>query len=372
MDDFDLDALLDDTLNELEEPEKPEAKVSTSKTKVQILGAAETAVAFVDGIYRFVGSLNEHDSFKKEEPSDDLPESIVLWFDKANEGWALSLESNVQSSKIIARCLQNREHVWNLNRVWDIWDDSSSEFVPIISLKVQPHSDCPIDDFEIADLFQSAGVNMGKEAALDNAADMFADDAERMHEEAAASGWDGDPAAALMQMFGDFNFSEDGGDDSFENMLMKWMKQILKKDVIFEPIQIISSKFPEWLEKNREATTSDQFELYEKQYEIIQEIETQLSESEEPDMAQVMEKFNQMMEVCSFPQELLEEVFGTMGVDINDLGSLSDGAQNLFEMDAGEQEMFNNLARSFMNSDNADNSAASSDNMPDPGECVPS
>eukprot|EP00493_Phyllostaurus_siculus_P003281 UN03295 len=108
---------------------------------------------------------------------------------------------------------------------------------------------------------------------------------------------DGDPAAALMQMFGDFNFSEDGGDDSFENMLMKWMKQILKKDVIFEPIQIISSKFPEWLEKNREATTSDQFELYEKQYEIIQEIETQLSESEEPDMAQVMEKFNQMMEV---------------------------------------------------------------------------
>ena len=29
-------------------------------------------------------------------------------------------------------------------------------------------------------------------------------------------------------------------------------------------------EFPEWLEKNREATTSDQFELYEKQYEIIQ------------------------------------------------------------------------------------------------------
>ena len=59
-----------------------------------------------------------------------------------------------------------------------------------------------------------------------------------------AAGWDlgGDPTAALLKMFGDFNFSDDGGDEGFEGMLMKWMKQILRKDIIFEPIQIISSK----------------------------------------------------------------------------------------------------------------------------------
>ena len=77
----------------------------------------------------------------------DLNGIEVLWYDQDHLSWALSLESNVQKAKIVARCAQDRQHVWDLNRVWDIWDDSTNEFVPLISLRVNPHSNCPIGNF---------------------------------------------------------------------------------------------------------------------------------------------------------------------------------------------------------------------------------
>merc|ERR1740123_1804546 len=112
-------------------------------------------------------------------------------------------------------------------------------------------------------------------------------------------------------------------DSGFEGMMAQFVQGLLKKDILAEPIEIISQKFPEWLERNKETLSGDEIEQYERQQACIQEINVIISASEDPDMVVVLEKFNEMMDICSFPDELLEEVFGNMGLDMSDLNSLS-------------------------------------------------
>lgn len=254
---------------------------------------------------------------------------------------------------MIGRCLQNKENIWELNKVWKIWDQENNKFVNIPTLRVVAYSDCPFDADAMTDLFASAGIVLDKEDAMDDVLNMFADDAAKIREQEGQFGGGMEDFMSLLQNFDD-STNGTGDDSAFEDSMMKWMQMILKKDVLHEPIQKINSLFPEWIETRRETLTPEEIDLYSQQQVKVQEIEQILSSSDDPDMASVMAKFNEMMAICNFPQELLSEVFESMGVDMNDLDSLTTGASDCLNLSQEDTMTFENLASQFMNSSGDD------------------
>lgn len=374
MDDFDLDAFLDETLFEIENEQReknstsgttrPAAEVSNADARIRLEGCTgHPTVGYLEGIYVLSDKINGQDSFRKQETSVDIAEHIIIWFNEILQGWVISLESDVNGdlSNMIARCLQNKEKVWELNKVWEIWDkDIHKKFVNISSMRIVAYSDCPFDQSAMVDIFANAGLVLDKDEAVDDVLNMFANNEAKIREQ---EGQFGGGMEDFMKMLGGFDGGGDeGGDDGiFEDAMMKMLQQVLKKDVLYEPILNINSKFPQWIEENRERLSPEEIDLYTQQKEKVQEIEDTLNSSDDPDMALVMRLFNEMMAICNFPQELLAGVFGDMGVDMNDMDSLASGASNFLNMSEDDSTTFGALANQFLNSE-GNNEAVDPDN----------
>eukprot|EP00494_Astrolonche_serrata_P023372 UN23630 len=187
-------------------------------------------------------------------------------------------------------------------------------------MKIVAHKDC-IGESELQSLFDSVGV---KYNAIDDALNNLAKDAANIREKENQSNDDEGKIMEMLKNLGKgFNLDDKNGMQNMEGMLGKWMNLLLKKEVLYEPIKVIRQKFPDWLKKNKkqleEKGNGKDYNQYVKQFEVIKEIEGIL-EKEEPNMTVVLEKFNAMMEICSFPQDLLSEAFGHLGFNLDDFG----------------------------------------------------
>jgi len=370
-DDFDLDAFLDETLDELED--KPEAaQIKSQKMKVSVSGCVgNELVSELDGIYSVSKKVNDYVSFRKEEPNEKCEEHFVLWF--TTKMWVISLESQVNSlgkEQFLTICLQEKEYPYQCTKVWEVWDPEKKEYIKLESMEVKTYSDCPMEPF-VTSLFSSVGVEIAEDEPLEDALKILEKETNKLKDE--SMGDEDELKSFLDLLMGDSGVGNSspmgdmGGD--FETTLMKWMQMLLKKDVLHEPIQIINQKFPAYLEKNKATLSEEQYQLYVQQHEVVKEIGMLLNANENPDMNAVLQKFNSMMEITSFPQELLSEVFDSIGVDLSDMNNLTSGASDFLNMDNDEQGQFNNLANFFFNQTGM-NDNESANETDDPNECM--
>ncbi|MCP8720162.1 MAG: peroxisomal biogenesis factor 19 [Asgard group archaeon] len=63
-----------------------------------------------------------------------------------------------------------------------------------------------------------------------------------------------------------------GGDMDMSKLLVDMLEQLSSKEVLYEPIKDLNTKFPEYLEKNKETLDDVKFKNYTKQYEITNDI----------------------------------------------------------------------------------------------------
>jgi len=367
-DDFDLDAFLDETLDELED--KPEEiPINTQKMKILVTGCAGSDLADgLDGIYALADKLNDRVSFRKEEKPAEQEETFVLWF--TTKMWVISLGSELKSDgecQFIAICSQDKEYPYQCTKVWEIWNTNKKQYEKLESMEVKTYSDCPLDPF-VTSLFSSVGVEVEDEP-LEDALKLLQEETEKLNDQNTG---EGDELKAFMDLLmgdsGVGNASPDLGND-FETTLMKWMQMLLKKDVLHEPIQIINQKFPAYLEKNKPSLSEEQYQLYVQQHTVVKDIEVLLNASETPDMNAILQKFNGMMEITSFPQELLSEVFDSIGVDLSDMNNLTDGASDFLNMDNEESAQFNNLANLFLSQTGMSDADTSTNDTATPNDC---
>jgi peroxin-19 len=66
------------------------------------------------------------------------------------------------------------------------------------------------------------------------------------------------------------------------------MQQLLSKEVLYQPMQDIAAKYPEWLAKQRGVLPEEELTKYEEQYRYIQEV-CALYEAEPTDFEKVVE-----------------------------------------------------------------------------------
>lgn len=64
----------------------------------------------------------------------------------------------------------------------------------------------------------------------------------------------------------------EGGEEDFNKMLMGMMAQLTNKEILYEPMKELDTKFPGWMEKNRASTKKEELEKYEEQQRLVREI----------------------------------------------------------------------------------------------------
>ena len=100
---------------------------------------------------------------------------------------------------------------------------------------------------------------------------------------AAAASTEEDPDDILAQMLkemskaggsGDPSSSSGGGggEEDFSKMLLGMMEQLTNKDILYEPMKELQTKFPGWMDKNANKTAADDLKRYKEQQGLVEEI----------------------------------------------------------------------------------------------------
>lgn len=110
---------------------------------------------------------------------------------------------------------------------------------------------------------------------------------------------------------GDENSSGQGSTDEEDHLssalVDSIMKQLLSKEILYQPMKEIGERYPPWLEEHKGSLDSDEYSKYTQQYEYIQKI-CEIYESDTDDFNGLMSLLQEMQECGQPPQEIIDEL----------------------------------------------------------------
>eukprot|EP00002_Diphylleia_rotans_P029989 TRINITY_DN6133_c0_g1_i1.p1 TRINITY_DN6133_c0_g1~~TRINITY_DN6133_c0_g1_i1.p1 ORF type:complete len:278 (+),score=82.58 TRINITY_DN6133_c0_g1_i1:67-900(+) len=83
------------------------------------------------------------------------------------------------------------------------------------------------------------------------------------------------------------------GNSGLQSAMEGMIKQLLTKDVLYEPMRDIAQKYPEWLERNRATLSPDDLERYTRQLDVVRSI-CQVFEQTPDNFDQIVELMQQV------------------------------------------------------------------------------
>lgn len=109
-----------------------------------------------------------------------------------------------------------------------------------------------------------------------------------------------DMMANLLKELASAEGASGDGEEGFSKMLLGMMEQLTNKEILYEPMKELDTKFPDWLEKNGAGLKEDDKERYETQRVLVGEIVARFerkgySDSNTDDREYVVER---MQKVC--------------------------------------------------------------------------
>ena len=128
--------------------------------------------------------------------------------------------------------------------------------------------------------------------------------------------------ALLEEMLKQFQGAGDKGDGSttagLEGMMEEMMKQLMCKDVLYEPLQDLATKYPVWLKDNKDKITEAEYAKYALQLDYCVQIISIFDKSPD-DFEQITTMMHKMQECGSPPKDILQDLapgleFGTDGL----------------------------------------------------------
>ena len=106
------------------------------------------------------------------------------------------------------------------------------------------------------------------------------------------------------QFAGSFADDEDG---ELKDMVNGVMKQLLSKEVLYEPLKEISTKYPKWLEENGEKISKEDYERYSRQESIIKQL-CLVYESSNSDFEDVLHLMQEIQSCGQPPEDIIHEL----------------------------------------------------------------
>jgi len=122
----------------------------------------------------------------------------------------------------------------------------------------------------------------------------------------------------MKKMMSDFEKMGESGD--FQSVVDGMMKQLLSKQIMYEPIKAICEKYPEWLAENQSKLSEEDYTRYGKQYQYVQRI-CAVYETTPDNHERLVELMQDMQEYGKPPAEIIKELapglqFGSDGMPI--------------------------------------------------------
>ena len=87
-------------------------------------------------------------------------------------------------------------------------------------------------------------------------------------------------------------FEKIGQKEDFDQIVENMMRQLLARDLMYEPMKLVCEKYPEWLADKMDGLTKDEYMRYGTQYQYFQRVVAVYER--EPD------NFNRLMEFVAF------------------------------------------------------------------------
>ncbi|KAF2665311.1 Pex19-domain-containing protein [Microthyrium microscopicum] len=140
---------------------------------------------------------------------------------------------------------------------------------------------------------------------------------------AATEAGDADFMAALLR---EMDSGGGASDDDFSKMLMGMMEQLTNKEILYEPMKELDSKFPDWMAKNQDKVSIEDITRYREIQRLSHEIVTKFEEPGYSDdkveyREYIIERMQKMQNEGSPPQELV----GSMEAAQEAMGNLDAG-----------------------------------------------
>lgn len=97
-------------------------------------------------------------------------------------------------------------------------------------------------------------------------------------------------------------------EDSISSALVDGiMRQLLSKEILYQPMKEIGERYPPWLEEHKGSLDSEEYATYTRQYKYIQEI-CGIYESDPDNFNGLMALLQEMQECGQPPQEIIDEL----------------------------------------------------------------
>ncbi|DBA87289.1 hypothetical protein WJX77_009974 [Trebouxia sp. C0004] len=100
---------------------------------------------------------------------------------------------------------------------------------------------------------------------------------------------------------------QEGSSEDMSGLVDGIMHQLLAKDVLYQPIQEIGARYPQWLTDHRGKLSPEDLQRYSQQFEHIQQI-SQLYEQEPDNFPKLINLLQQMQACGQPPQEIVDEM----------------------------------------------------------------
>jgi len=108
-------------------------------------------------------------------------------------------------------------------------------------------------------------------------------------------------------------------DGSFENLMEQFeqnsnykgvvegfMKQLITKEILYEPMKALFDKYPEWLEQNKDKIKPEEYDNYLKQYGYIEKIVFTYDTQGEEGFDEVLKAVQEMQECGQVPIDIVK------------------------------------------------------------------
>lgn len=113
--------------------------------------------------------------------------------------------------------------------------------------------------------------------------------------------------------------SGEGGEGDLSKMFLGMMEQLTNKNMLYEPMAELNTKFPAWLAENKSKLKPEDAARYTRQQVIVKDIVTKFEEKDYSDddakcREYIWEKMQKMQEQGAPPEELIQSPMGIPGL----------------------------------------------------------
>jgi len=115
--------------------------------------------------------------------------------------------------------------------------------------------------------------------------------------------------------------AEEGGDEVMEKLMKEFegnagytgmvenmMKQLISKDVLYDPMKEMFAKYPVWLVANKGKLPADEYQNYVKQYGYIEQILSIYDTQGDAGSAEVIRLMREMQDCGQVPPEIVKQM----------------------------------------------------------------